>query len=459
MNVSTWRIGKARAGRFFMSLAILLALMTTLSSSTLAQPQAGSLPASAFSSDLARAWFDLQLRLVTRTWGFSPPVASRAFGYTGVTLYEALVPGMPGYQSLAGQLNELGEMPRPAPDQPYHWPAAANSALAHITRLLFPTAHAANKAAIDELYERFARQFQAEVENDVFVRSAKYGEMIAAVIYEWSMSDGGHESFGSNYPNDYQPPVGEGLWERTARAKGNPQPAMQPYWGENRPFVLASGSDCAPPPPPAYSEEPDSDFFSEAMVVFTTTNTLTAEQLEIARYWADDPFRTATPAGHSISILSQVLESEGAALGTAAEAYARLGIALADSFISCWHAKYEYNLLRPVTYIQKVIDPKWTPPLITPPFPEYPSGHSVESSAAAQALTDLFGEDYAFTDYTHEAWGLDARSFDSFTDFAEEAAVSRVYGGIHFPSAVENGLEQGNCVAQRVAALQFKTSS
>src|SRR5262249_944166 len=172
-------------------------------------------------------------------------------------------------------------------------------------------------------------------------------------------------------------------------------------------------------------------------------------------FWADDPFRTATPAGHSISILTQVLEQENATLDVAAEAYAKLGIALADAFITCWKAKYEYNLIRPVTYIQRVIDSSWSPPLTTPPFPEYPSGHSVESGAAAAVLTSIFGQAYAFTDHTHDEWGLLPCSFPSFNAFAKEAALSRMYGGIHFRSAIEKGLEQGSCVFDRVNRLRF----
>jgi membrane-associated phospholipid phosphatase len=280
--------------------------------------------------------------------------------------------------------------------------------------------------------------------------------MIADAIYDWSLSDGGHEGFRRNFPADYRAPLGDGLWVSTSRAKAEPSRAMQPGWGDNRPFILTSGEECAPPAPPAYSEAADSAFYREALEVYTMTEAMSAEQREIARFWSDDPFRTATPAGHSVSILTQTLALEQATLATAAEAYAKLGIALADSFISCWHAKYQYNLIRPVSYIQQHIDPAWGPLLTTPPFPEYPSGHSVMSSAAAGVLTALFGADYAFSDHTHDEWGLASRSFASFTDFAREAAVSRIYGGIHFRSAVELGLEQGDCVAARVNQLHFR---
>jgi hypothetical protein len=436
-------------------LYLLLLLIATLA----ALPVAADTSASSFSSDLARDWSDLHLRLIRRTWGFSPPVAARALGYLGVTLYESVVPGMPDHQSLVGQLNGLDELPQPIPDASYHWPSAANSALAAMTRMMFPTTHAGHKAAIDELYARYAAEYQLATDADTFARSVEFGQQIADAIYEWSMTDGGHEGYRRNFPADFEYPVGEGLWQPTQRSKGNPQRPMQPRWGENRPFVLASGAECAPEPPPAYSEDPESDFYAEAFEVYDTVNNLTAEQLEIARFWADDPFRTATPAGHSISILTQVLERENASLATAAEAYARVGIGISDAFISCWNTKFQYNLIRPVTYIQHVIDPNWASPLTTPPFPEYPSGHSVESSATAAILSSMFGDDYAFTDETHAEWGLPSRSFESFSDFAQEAAISRIYGGIHYRSAVENGIEQGRCIADRVNTLQFRAGN
>jgi membrane-associated phospholipid phosphatase len=135
---------------------------------------------------------------------------------------------------------------------------------------------------------------------------------------------------------------------------------------------------------------------------------------------------------------------------------ARLGIALADAFIACWASKYAYDLLRPVTYIRRFIDPKFEPPLNTPPFPEYPSGHSTQSAAAAVVLSAIWGGDYAFEDDTHVDDGLPGRAFLNFQAAAEEAAISRLYGGIHFRSAIERGLEQGRCVGAFAAGLQTR---
>jgi hypothetical protein len=403
--------------------------------------------ASAYTAEVPLRWFDLALELVRTTPGFSPPVASRAFGYAGVALYEALTPGMPGRRSLAGQLNDLGRPPGLS-DRAYHWPTVANRALASILRSLFPTAVAESAAAIDELERRFASSAQAVLPLGIYRRSVARGEEVAAHVFDWSTTDGGHEAFLRNFP-PYTPPSGPGLWVPTPPGF---LPALQPYWGANRPFVLPSGAACSPGPPPAYSEEIGSPFYTEANECYEAAGSLTAEQEAIARFWSDDPGQTASPPGHSISILSQVTTMLDLSLARAAEAYAKVGIAVADAFIACWNTKYRDNLLRPVTYIRNLIDPAWTPLLVTPPFPEYTSGHSVQSGAAAQVLTDLFG-DVAFVDRTHDRRGLPARSFRSFHEAAEEAALSRLYGGIHFRAAIERGLEQGRCIGCHVSAL------
>jgi hypothetical protein len=413
----------------------------------LSAPPAGarSLPAAAaYGAEVPAAWFALALDLVRTTPGFSPPVASRAFGYAGVALREALAPGLADRRSLAGRLNGLTP-PRPPADVAYHWPTVANSALATIVRSQFATASTDMAAAIDDLERRLAGQ--APLAPGVHRRSAARGAAVARHVFDWSTTDGGHEGYLRNFP-PYTPPAGPGLWVPTPPGF---MPALQPFWGANRPFVLAPDELDAPGPPPAYSEQPGSPFHSEALECYRAGVKLSPEQEAIARFWSDDPGETATPPGHSISILTHIVQAHDRSLDDAAEAYGRVGIAIADAFIACWRTKFRHHLIRPVTYVNRVIDPGWTPLLITPPFPEYTSGHSVQSAAAAQVLTDLLG-DVAFTDRTHDRLGLPVRSFPSFAAAAEEAAISRLYGGIHFRAAIERGLEQGRFVGARVSA-------
>jgi len=399
-------------------------------------------------ADVATAWFDLALVLVRQTSGFSPPVAARAFGYAGVALYEALVPGMPGFRSLGGALAGLDALPAAGRNRAYDWGTVANAALATILHGLFPAGQA---AAIRALHARLEASLQRTLPPGVFERSVRRGRDIGTAVFEWSKGDGGHEGYLRNFPSSYVPPVGPGLWEPTPPGF---LPALQPFWGRNRCLAIAGGAACPPGDHPAYSVHPSSDFYVEALEVYETVSRLTPEQELIARFWSDDPGATATPPGHSISIVTQFLRSESASLAEAAEAYVKVGIAVCDAFVACWYEKYVYNLLRPVTYLQR-LDPAWLPFLVTPPFPEYPSGHSVQSGAAFQVLTDLFGEGYRLVDRTHVDRGFAPRAFGSFFEAAEEAAISRLYGGIHFRAAIVNGLAQGRCIGQAVTALPF----
>jgi hypothetical protein len=397
-----------------------------------------------FDATVPTAWFDLALELVERTAGYSPPVASRALGYAGVTLYEALVPGMDGYRSL------LPDMPAAGRNAAYDWSLVANAALAEILRSLFPTAPAAQQLALAGLEARLGAE--PGLSPGVHARSQQRGRDVAAAVFAYSSRDGGHEGYLHNFP-PYDAPVGPGYWVPTPPGF---LPGLQPFWGSNRTLGVVDAAACPPDGHPFFSEDTSSAFYAEAIEVYEAVNGLTPEQEQIARFWSDDPGTTSTPPGHSISITTQVLRLEGASLASAAEAYARVGVAVCDAFICCWHQKYVDNLLRPVTYLQSLVDPEWLPLLITPPFPEYPSGHSVQSGAAFQVLTELFGDGYSFTDHTHDHRGLAARSFGSFLEAGREAAISRLFGGIHYRSAIDHGIDQGICIGETVAALRLR---
>lgn len=425
-----------------------------------ATPADALAPAADFPADVAIAWFKLFVQLTRRSPGFSPPVAARAFGYAGITLYEAMVAGMPGYQSLDGQLSDMPAMPEPPAGAQLYWPAVANAALATIARALFPTINDAPLRLINKLEVKIDGAYNAALgaESESLAQSRAYGRSVGEAVYAWSQGDGGHEGYMRNVVADYRQPTGEGLWQPTSPDYA---PPLQPDWGQNRPMAPVGEATCAAPPPPAFSAEPDSAFYAEAREVYDTVRAITPEQEEIALFWSDDAGATATPPGHSLSIATQLLEQEEASLAQAALLYAKLGIALNDAFITCWQTKYTYNVMRPITFIQTYIDPDWnlpdpTDPVRTPNFPEYTSGHSVASRAAAEILTATFGDSYRFTDITHVDRGIAPRTFSSFYAASNEAAISRLYGGIHYRSAIEQGLEQGACVGKRVLALQFE---
>lgn len=407
----------------------------------------GQSDANAYNADVPVHYFDFSLKLVKETPGFSPPVAARAFGFMGLALYESVVPGIPTHKSMDGILYELAGMTLPEQGVDYHWPTVANNAMALIVDSLFRTASPANKDSLLYIKTFYNDLFASQVNAQVFNDSKAFGEAIATDVFDYSRTDGGHNAFMMNFPDTYVPPVGPDLWVPFGQ-----QVCLQPYWGDHRPFIEDDTIEAISPPAPEFSTEPGSDFYNYAFEVYDKGLNLTAEEMNIALFWADGN-NTITPPGHSISILNQTLTDENSNLDLASIAYAKLGIAVSDAFLACWKTKYIYNLCRPVTYIRQHIDSTWLPLIGTPPFPEYPSGHSSQSGAMATVMTDLFGSSYSFVDDTHGDLFGGPRSFDSFEEAGQEAAVSRLYGGIHFRFGNMAGLDLGNIVGENVNEL------
>lgn len=401
-----------------------------------------------FSSEVVLKWLDLNRRLLTTTTRTAPGVkSSREFGYTGIALYESVVPGMPTYQSVSSQLNQLPAMPETQPGLAYHWAASANAALAAMNRYFFPTTSAANKAAIDSLESALNLQYLAEEATTGEIdRSNAFGKEVARRIFEWSNSDGSDHAFDA-----YTLPVGPGLYT-------SPPPAfpalVAPYWGNNRTLVPGSIEGALPPAPIPYSEDPSSDYYKMEKEVYDVSLILTADQKAAAQFWLDAAIGVG---GHWQSILRQVIVYKNAKLDIAALAYAKGGIYANDAGISTFRTKYTYNTQRPGTYIRTVLNhPTWNSLLSPPGHPDYSSAHTVQSTSIASALGSVFGQDYPFTDHTFDNLGMAPRTYNSFRAVAEEIAMARVYAGIHTRPACEAGLQEGSKVAQNIdSKLKF----
>jgi len=401
------------------------------------------------------AWYGLVLQLIRHTPTYSPPVASRSLAYLGVTAFESVASGSDDLQSLAGQLDGLRLLPRRNAGQVYDEGVVLNAALATLVQQLFQNTGPTGQRVIGLQDTKQHRLVSEGVPADVIARSEDYGRQIAAHVLAWSRDDGGALVVNMGFPYEYTLTAGAAHWVPTSLISQQQLPLL-PKWGSNRTFAMPIGKSCSLPAPPDYSEDKASPFYAEALEVYRTDKNLTTEERAIARFWSDDPMLSPTPPGHWISIALQIIKHDKSDLEKSVDVLARLGVVLADAFIGCWETKFQYDLLRPVTYIRRLIDPKWEPLLITPPFPEYPSGHSTQSAAAAAVLTKLFGENFAFEDRTREGDGLKPRSFASFSAAASEAGISRLYGGIHFRSAIERGLAQGQCVASYANALRTR---
>ena len=444
---------------------------------------------------LVTGWMRALYALV-RAERLSPPVAARVFAYGAVALYEGLRPGSPQLKSLAGQLNALHDLPAPRPGERYDWPIVAVSAETTALNGLFREGLPATQAAIAQLGDsQIAARAATGLSPAMRDRSVAYGAALGRAILDWAATDRFTETRGLTW----KPPRGRQYWVNTGEPSqyiatslsavseavtlGNPADTLavgtaaersfivtrpkssriktlpglnptgvtEPYWDRLRPFVLTSLDQCAPPPPVPFSEAPGSEFLRQVKAVYDTGRTLTPEQREIALYWADNPGESGTPPGHWLLIASQLPGELHLDADRSAELFVLTTVAMADAFISCWHEKFSFSLVRPVTYIRRVIDPQWRTLIPTPPFPEYTAGHAVQSGAAAGVLTALFG-DRPFADSTHVNIGRPVRRFASFRAAADEVARSRLYAGLHYPMSLSNGLAQGECIADKVMA-------
>ena len=385
---------------------------------------------------------------------FSPPVASRIYAYSSMAAYEALQPGYSGYRSLGGQLNQLNAFPQPDAALEYCYPLAAVTAHTEVGKALI-----FSEDKIDAFTAEITGEFKAiNMPDDVFERSVAYGKEVATHVLAYADKD--------NYKQSRTFPK-YSLTNNPARWKPTPPDYMdgiEPHWMTIRPFVLDSAQQFKPAPPTPFNmEDKDSQFYREVMEVYTALEEDNEEKMAIAKFWDCNPFVThhaghvmyatkkITPGGHWINIVDIVTRQLDADIMRSAEAYAWTSISLADAFISCWDEKYRSVVVRPETVINEFIDEEWLPALQTPPFPEYTSGHSVISRSAAIALTHLFGN-VAFDDTSEEEYGLPMRSFDSFMAASDEAAMSRLYGGIHYMPACTEGVKQGEAVGRHIAA-------
>lgn len=403
-----------------------------------------SLATSSFESNNAVAWMNLIYEIVSLE-DIPAPECSRLYGYTGIATYESVFRGIEGARSLGGQLKQMPQMPSPE-NEKYDWLSVMAATLNIVVSgiLYEPAQHSLD--LINDLYSSQILARKENVEEVVVNRSVIFGEQIGNDIIEWSNSD----YFLSTRDLLYEPPprsINPAFWEPTLPG----QHALEPHLGFQRPFCLRAADMCAVPLGFPFDTIPGTTFYEEGMEVLQKSQNLTIDEMNMAFFW-EDKNGTGQPPGHWLSITNIIVNKFSLKLDEAAKVYALVGAAIRDAFISCWESKYRVNLLRPKTYIRDYLgEPNWNPIIVTPPFPEYTSGHSVVSGAVAKVLTATFGDNVSFVDDTHgNQPGFRNRSFNSFYDAADEAAWSRMFGGIHFSSGIVNGVEQGILVGQEV---------
>ena len=383
---------------------------------------------------------------------FSPPVASRVYLYPTVAAYEIIAQKYPNkYNSLVGQVKELSTIPSPSDKNVDH----------HLASLF--AFNTVGKALIfsENKMELFEKNFKTQlkelnVPSKVIKASEAYGQAVAVFIKEWASKD--MYSQTRTYPK-YTIKEEDRFWKPTPP---DYMDGIEPHWKEIRTMVLDSSDQFSPKDPLPFDLNEGSPFQKQLMEVFEVTNNLDEEQINIAKFWDCNPYVThhkghamfatkkITPGGHWMGITAIATRKAKSSFDETINAFTNVTISLFDGFISCWDEKWDTLIVRPETLINQYYDEEWLPLLQTPPFPEYTSGHSVISRAAAVTLTDLFGDNFDFVDTTEIAYGLPERSYTSFIHASEEAAISRLYGGIHYMMAIEEGIKQGQGVGDYI---------
>jgi hypothetical protein len=400
-----------------------------------------------FSSDVVVSWINMQLQMqkVPLPAGTAGQATDRCQAYCGIATYEAVVPGMPAYQSLSGQLTDFPEMPSTEPGKAYHWAASANAALAEMNKRLFPATAVANKTAMTNLENSWQTVYATEVNAATLQRSIAFGKEVAIRVFNWAATDG-----SANVNPPYVPPVGLGLWVPTS-----PTPAVNPYAYQRRLLVPGSADGTTLVPLPPFSTVPGSPFYNMVKEVYDVSLTLTAGQKAMADYFKDVP--GYSPGGTYVALMSQALDITKPTLDIAALTYVKVGLAQHDAGIILFTNKYQFNTIRPVTYIRAYIDPTWSTYIPTPNHPEFPSGHSTTGGAVLNMMSKIFGEDFHITLHTYDYLNYPSRSYTSFTQLSNEISDSRLYGGLHYRSTLDKSTEQGRIVAENILSkVNFK---
>lgn len=467
-------------------LFLIAALLITLQSCREFQQPTVIATTDQYNSQVYHEWNQTFLEVERFARGYRPGPAPRALAYLGLSAYECVVPGMPNNNSMRSLYSEL-ELPTLPANTEIYWPAAINASYALLMERFF--FHMENDYpdlynSIAQTYQRVHAQHANEASAELLERSEQWGRDVASAIYEWETKDvKGHNAFLNAQPQDYTPPTGPGLWYDFRGQRG-----MFPYWGQVRTFAITETDKLARKPIP-YSENPNSLFYDQAEEVYKTVkfinengnDPLAFDQKWLGEFWSDDLLNlTFSPPPRLLAIADQIDQIEDIDLATAAELYAKLGLALHDNGVAVWHSKYYYNLERPDTYIRRVLAAQypdaadWVSNLnnpltgvngLSPAFPAYPSGHSGFGGAGAKILSSFFEYNskhpgtYTFTDQCHlgrsEFLGM-PRTYRSMAEVGEEDAYSRVPLGVHYRMDCDEGLRLGEIAAQRVLELPWK---
>jgi len=406
-----------------------------------------SKPATEIDNSVALQWMDLLLDQV-KFQRVGPPPAARAMAYFGAAMYQSVVPGIQGGHSLEGQLKDLKDLPKSDPNLEYDWLTVMNNCLYLVVDEGLARYTGPNTPNMNILRDKINHVRDSILANpDVFNRSKEYGDALGNAFIAYMTTDNYDYTRENNIFESPSRAEHPDYWEPTDVN----QTPFEPFWGTLRPMGIDTNEFCIMNPTIPYSQDLNSDFYKFCEKLYGIDTSFSEYNRITSLYWADDVAETFTPPGHWMKIAKQQIRNHNFNLAQTAELYAYFGMSVYNASISMWKIKYATNLVRPKTYVNEVLNkPDWEPYIETPPFPEYPSGHSGFSGAACSVLNHYFGENVEFTDSTNMLIGLHPRHFKSFDAAAEEAAWSRMYGGIHYEAAIKDAAILGRCIAGNV---------
>lgn len=384
----------------------------------------------------------------------NPPAASRYYAYCTLGAYDIVSQNSGTIVAPSAFIKRYTPVVITTPKTSYDYHIAALFCVYESGKLLLPSGY-----RLEENEITFIQLLQKhKIKQSVIDSSVAVGKSVAMQVAEWSKKD----DYGKlSAKLRYTPVKGDGYWFPTPPSY---MEAVEPNWKTVKTLIIDSCNQFIPAPPVTFSKDSGTAFYQLAKEVYDISKNPSQEQLNIAGFWDCNPFAVASqghmsigfkkisPGGHWMNITAIAAKKAKLDFDKTIQVHAIEAVTLMDAFISCWDEKYRSNRIRPETYINRYIDVKWQPLLQTPPFPEYTSGHSVISTASAEVLTYLFGDHFSFTDNSEQMFELAPRFFNSFNEAAGEAAISRLYGGIHFKDAITEGQKEGKSIGAYICS-------
>ncbi len=408
-------------------------------------------------NSFVREWYGLSVDLSSKCNGYAEPIVARSMSYISFTMYETLIQGLNGYQSLQVKLDGFKvTLPQAEPGKKYNWGIVANEATSlMVNRMYLPSGSYLSQ--VEVLHKKFAEKFSLGESQEIINQSVELGKAIGNAIWDFSLTDNQSEAYLNNYPSSYILPTGPGQWIPTSPDYA-PKPLL-PFWSKVRPILNNNVYNTGLSKKLIYSDAQNSNIYAEAVEVYNLSEALSIDQKESIGYFNREMDQTANPLIHNFLLALQLAKEQQLNLPKTLELMTCLSFAAHDSYVSSWKFKYDQNLLRVSSYIRQHLNRFYIPQMGSLPVPEFVSESAVLYSSSAEILSKYFGYRFPFMDYTQKNRSdlrSKVRRFESFTDFAKEAAYTDIFAGVHFRTSIDAGFDLGYDISRNILNIQFQ---